>query len=338
MIDISKKIVLFGAGKVGKKALQILKQVNKEVVYFLDNDSKKWGTVADGIRIISLQNLLQQDISAYHVMVACAPKNRDSIVAQLKNSNVKDFSVFDETYIWKLSNRETLVSYSHECDIEDVILYHVFHETSNIFYIDVGANDPWLYSVTKMLYDKGAHGINIEPIQEIANLYLRERPRDIIVCAGVGAEKTTKTLFLQGSLSGGSSTVVEDNIIMNDAKQVAIDMYPLKEICNKYISNNQEIHFLKIDVEGAEKEVLLGSDFAIYRPWCVVMESTLPGTDIPCYAEWESLLLGNAYHFVFSHGVNRYYVADEHSELDERFIPVENLLNRYRIFRAEQVS
>ena len=240
---------------------------------------------------------------------------------------MNDFSVLDETDIWKLSNRETLVLYSHESDIEDVILYHVFHEINNIFYIDVGANDPWLYSVTKLLYDKGAHGINIEPIQEIADLYLEERPRDITVCTGIGVERCTRTLFLQGALCGSTSTVIEENCIVDNAKQISIDIYPLKDVCNKYISDKQEIHFLKIDAEGAEKEVLLEADFAKYRPWCVVTESTLPGTDIPCYDEWESLLFSNAYHFVFSHGVNRYYVADVHREIDERLIPVEELLN-----------
>jgi len=37
-----------------------------------------------------------------------------------------------------------------------------------------------------------------------------------------------------------------------------------------------EIHFLKIDVQGSESDVLRGCDFVRYRPWIVVIEATEP--------------------------------------------------------------
>ena len=95
------------------------------------------------------------------------------------------------------------------------------------------------------------------------------------------------------------------------------------------------ISFLKIDVEGAEEGVLNGADFVRYRPWIVVMESTRPNTDVPSYMEWEQILLSQQYHFAFSYGVNRYYVADEKKELDERFLSPQELRKLYRIYHAE---
>jgi 2-polyprenyl-3-methyl-5-hydroxy-6-metoxy-1,4-benzoquinol methylase len=75
------------------------------------------------------------------------------------------------------------------------------------------------------------------------------------------------------------------------------------------------VHFLKIDVEGAEKDVLAGADLQHQRPWIVVIEATAPMTGAPTHDKWESLLTAPGYRFVLSDDLNRYYVADEHAEL-----------------------
>ena len=46
------------------------------------------------------------------------------------------------------------------------ILFYLLNDIQNGFYIDVGANDPNLYSVTKAFYQRGWYGINIEPLPE----------------------------------------------------------------------------------------------------------------------------------------------------------------------------
>lgn len=79
---------------------------------------------------------------------------------------------------------ERVISYSQ--DVEDVILYHVLKDVANVFYIDAGANDSISLSVTKLFYDKGGHGINIEPQQKYIEKYGLERDRDINLCMGVG--------------------------------------------------------------------------------------------------------------------------------------------------------
>ena len=69
----------------------------------------------------------------------------------------------------------------------------------------------------------------------------------------------------------------------------------------------QDIHFLKVDVEGFERQVLEGYDFRV-RPWVICMESTKPNTEIPCYEEWEHILIDHGYALKKAHGINRYYV------------------------------
>ena len=55
----------------------------------------------------------------------------------------------------------SMISYAQ--NQEDVLLRREFPDCTNGFYIDVGANDPVWDSVTKHFYDRGWHGINIEP-------------------------------------------------------------------------------------------------------------------------------------------------------------------------------
>ena len=72
---------------------------------------------------------------------------------------------------------------------------------------------------------------------------------------------------------------------------INITVYSMENVCKKYIPKNKIIDFCKIDVEGEEKNVLLGYDFKNYRPKVFCIESTIPGTNIPSYNLWEDLLL-----------------------------------------------
>jgi hypothetical protein len=96
-----------------------------------------------------------------------------------------------------------------------------------------------------------------------------------------------------------------------------VEARTLKDICRDCARS--EIHFLKIDVEGFELEVLKGADFTNYRPWIVIIESTKPDSQIEDYEKWEEILIRSDYLFVFFDGLNRYYIASEHRELHSHF-------------------
>lgn len=50
----------------------------------------------------------------------------------------------------------------------------------------------------------------------------------------------------------------------------------LANIFHLNIPQGQEIHFLKVDVEGMEEAVLKGNNWILYKPWILIVESTLP--------------------------------------------------------------
>lgn len=51
--DVREKIICFGAGLRGIRTKAFLQSLKYDVAYFCDNDEMKWGTVVDGIEVIS---------------------------------------------------------------------------------------------------------------------------------------------------------------------------------------------------------------------------------------------------------------------------------------------
>ncbi len=54
-----------------------------------------------------------------------------------------------------------IVSYAQ--NLEDVMLWRALQEVEGGFYLDVGAQDPVIDSVTRAFYDRGWCGVNLEP-------------------------------------------------------------------------------------------------------------------------------------------------------------------------------
>jgi FkbM family methyltransferase len=201
---------------------------------------------------------------------------------------------------------------------EDVLLHRVFGQIDKGFYIDVGAMNPYYDSVTKAFYDKGWRGINIEPVPEWFEKLCAERPDDLNLNVALSSENGFLEFF--EVVNSGLSTAVPEHAKAHQETGYAvtarkIESRSLSSILADY--NPGEIHFLKIDVEGFELEVLRGMDFQKYRPWVCIVESTLPNSRVENWDKWESVLLHHDYTFVLFDGLNRFYVANEHSELRE---------------------
>jgi hypothetical protein len=61
---------------------------------------------------------------------------------------------------------------------EDVVLRRALANVEVGRYIDVGANDATVESVSKAFYDAGWSGITVEPVRKYAAKHRSERPRD----------------------------------------------------------------------------------------------------------------------------------------------------------------
>ncbi len=212
-------------------------------------------------------------------------------------------------------SQNSFISYAQ--NFEDVLLWRALKHVPNGFYIDVGANDPEEHSVTKAFYDANWHGINIEPMPSYHQTFLAQRPRDINLAVACGAEEGSITLFDTPAVNGWASTdpatATAHRAEGIDVVEVQVPLRTLNNICAEYVTG--DIHFLKIDVEGFEGEVLRGLDLARWRPWLLVIEATLPNSRVTVHEQWEHLVTPHDYHFAYFDGLNRYYVAGERREL-----------------------
>jgi hypothetical protein len=100
------------------------------------------------------------------------------------------------------------------------------------------------------------------------------------------------------------------------------------------------IDFLKIDVEGAEGDVLFGGDWKRFRPKVIVAEAVTPMTSEPSWQGWEPFLIAQGYRFVLFDTLNRFYVAQEHPEimtqLPSERAPWDVVSHMYEIGRAPE--
>ena len=206
--------------------------------------------------------------------------------------------------------------------LEDLILFSVFHDVENGFYIDIGANDPNIMSVTKNFYIRGWYGINIEPLPDKYRALTKFRKKDINLKIGAGKMKENGTFYVNGV----TSTLKKKK----NNESITINVDTMFNICRKYVPKNEIIQFCKIDVEGGEKDVLLGYDFESYRPKVFCIESTLPGTGIPCHNLWEDILLKNDYSFAYQYRINRYYIDNRIKGLRERFFFAEKSVEEFK--------
>ena len=229
----------------------------------------------------------------------------------------------------------SFISYAQ--NLEDVLLWRALKHVENGFYIDVGANDPVIESVTMAFYERGWHGINIEPIKGHLQDLSLARTRDINLLGAAGHEHGQIELWeceVRGWATASKETILMHETNGFSGKYYKVPVFPLKDICAQYVEG--EIHFLKIDVEGFEKNVIDGMDFQKYRPWIVVVEATKPNSSEEIHNLWESSLLDNNYQLAYSDGLNKFYLASEKSELliNLRYPP--NVFDRY--IRVDQIN
>ncbi len=169
--------------------------------------------------------------------------------------------------------------------------------------------------MTKAFYERGWYGINIEPLPDKHKLLEIFRKRDINLQLGVGEKEGNNTFLVKGCYS--SMLYDKTN---NISKFINIRVNTMSNICRKFVPKDVKIEFVKIDVERAEKNVLLGFDFENYRPKIFCIESLfIPKTNIPEYKEWESILIRNDYVFAYNYGVNRFYYDKRIVGLRDKF-------------------
>lgn len=217
-----------------------------------------------------------------------------------------------------------IVSYAQ--NREDIIINAFFPNVTDGFYVDVGANDPEDDSVTKIFYDKGWRGINIEPSPMMYQKLIKARKRDINVNLGVSDSDATLEFreYINHGLStfaGSIKQAYEKGLTdkTKDYKDYSVAVKKLDEVLKEY-APSQHIHFMKIDVEGYEYNVLAGNDWSKYRPEMLCIEAN------HILKDWHSILEKADYELVFDDGLNEYFLRKESAYRKKKFDYAESMI------------
>ena len=222
----------------------------------------------------------------------------------------------------------TLVSYAQ--NFEDVILWRALKHVQNGRYFDIGAWEPELHSVSKAFYDRGWRGVHVEPVPFYAEKLRQARPDEVVVEAaiGLGGGTTEITVIADTGLSTGKAAIADlHRALPYTQAMIIVPKIPLSELFDVHALG--EVHWLKIDVEGMEEEVLQSWQGHTARPWVLVVESTLPNNPIQNHYIWESEVLARGYRFIYFDGLNRFYIHESHPELQSAFGPGPNVFDDY---------
>lgn len=216
-----------------------------------------------------------------------------------------------------LVSSSTFVSYSQNG--EDVVLWRALRGVSQGRYIDVGANHPSHDSVSMSFYRHGWSGITVEPDPEFAQLQRDERPRDIQFEVAITAKDEDRRTF--HVVDGTGLSTLYDDIAQGHGRSgyathnVDVLTRTLDSILEEVHWNGVDIHFMSVDTEGSEREVLESIDLRTWRPWILVIEATSPNSTESTRQEWEELVVGADYRFCLFDGLSCFYVAEERREL-----------------------
>jgi FkbM family methyltransferase len=231
---------------------------------------------------------------------------------------------------------------SYTQNMEDTHLWAAFGGRHQGTYIDIGAGHPIADNVSFFFYERGWRGVAVEPQANLVDLYARLRPRDIAVAALIGTRSGETDFHVFEAFHGLSTTDMKHaeaaTALGAGYRTVKVPMLTLAELCRKH--KLRDIDFLKVDVEGAEADVLKSNDWKAFRPKAVVVEAIAPGSNEPSWQSWEPFLLAQGYGFMLFDTLNRFYVAEEAKDVAARFprerAPWDSVRHMYEIGRAPE--
>lgn len=182
---------------------------------------------------------------------------------------------------------------SYAQNSKNVVLWRALAHVERGFYVDIGARDPVVDSVSLAFYEQGWRGVHIEPGADNADKLRAARPDEDVIQTTVAQE------------AGDGSEI----------RPASIPSQPLSAILSPH--GDRDIHWMKIDMDGMEARAIKSWLPSKARPWVVVVGSTKPKS--ADHAAWEADLLDIGYEFVYFDGLKRYYLSVEHPELRPRF-------------------
>lgn len=163
---------------------------------------------------------------------------------------------------------------------EDIVLRHLLLEMIGDrpgFFVDIGAFHPSYTSNTKLLYDAGWRGLNIEADPQKISMFRMFRPRDINVCAVLDATETDREFYFHEGAKYSSMASLDQSTVEHSAASMGrglssrtVRTQTIRSILQQH--NVTKIDCLNIDIEGSEADILRSEKWASYGTAIIACE------------------------------------------------------------------
>ena len=227
--------------------------------------------------------------------------------------------------------------FSYAQNFEDVYISRAFSDVDHGFYVDIGAFHADTESVTKLFYEDGWSGINVEPGPSFDTLSA-SRPRDINLKAAVSDEPGSATFYYHEGDPGTSTLLaaLDERLETRVGERIetSVETMTLEALFENHVGD-RTVQFLKIDVEGWETRIIAATDWNRWRPELILVEATLPYSNIRQDKKWNRYLHAARYHLVFFDGINVYYLREESLHRRHAFDRPVNVIDGFKKFDDE---
>jgi len=182
------------------------------------------------------------------------------------------------------------------------ILGAMFAGVDDGYFVDIGAGDAVILSNTKALEDAGWSGVCVEPFPVGDWSRRRAKLFEEVVYATAGEEVEFRMAGSHGGIDPHIDRWKDD---VEAAGVVRLKTTTIGDVLAR-ADAPRYIHYLSLDVEGAEFEVLLGFPFDDYRVGAMTIEHN--GEEAK-RRRVRDLLEANGYRFIREHVVEDWYAG-----------------------------
>ena len=207
------------------------------------------------------------------------------------------------------------ITYSQHFDDGMILNLFELMKIQKPSYIDLGAHSPITISNTKLLYDRGSRGINIEANPMLIEEFKKYRPEDTNLNIGVAPSPGTMKFFLYSDTSGRNTFSPKEveslRGVLTVKREIILPVTTLPAIVKNYLGGVYP-DFLSCDIEGLDFDVLSqlpGHTDEQDGPKLVCVETRREDT-----RKMVHMMLGKSYSLYCRMGENLFFVRDDYQQ------------------------
>jgi FkbM family methyltransferase len=197
---------------------------------------------------------------------------------------------------------------------EDGVIWELYKEVYDGFYVDIGCHHPFRYSNTALLHLFNRwKGLNVDADQRAIDLFRQHRPLDINVRCAIGnrAGMIEAFVFRDGAVNTVDPSWAERQVKdYGEPERQVVEVLPTRELLDRHLPPGTAIDLMNIDIEGFDQEAIESNDWQRYRPKMICIETHGFNINSPSDNPTFRFMRSVDYHMIAHVYATSIYVAD----------------------------